>query len=127
MAVAQLTPSQAGTGASYLTDLLPGLLLTGLGVGLAFVAISVTAMSEVAHERAGLASGMLTTAHELGAAIGVAVFSAVALAGTGAADFASGYERGMLTAAACALALALVAAVTVPAARPGGSERVALH
>jgi len=127
MATAQLTLSRAGPGASYFTDLLPGLLLTGLGVGLAFVAISVTAMSEVGHQRAGLASGMLTTAHELGAAIGVAVFSAVALAGTGASDFASGYQRGMLTAAAVALALALVAAATVPATRPPSPQRVALH
>ena len=64
--------------ASYLTNMLPGFLLLGAGVGLVFVAVTVTAMADVGHEEAGLASGIMTTAHELGAALGVAVLAAVA-------------------------------------------------
>lgn len=52
---------------------MPGFLLFGFGVGLTFVAISVTAMSEIHPERAGLASGSMTTAHESGGALGVSI------------------------------------------------------
>ncbi|HEX9370608.1 MAG TPA: hypothetical protein VF897_06355, partial [Roseiflexaceae bacterium] len=76
---------------AQLQDLLPGFLILGLGVGLAFVAASVTAMAEIRHEQAGLASGLMTTAHELGAALGVAILSAIALSGP---DLAAGYGTG---------------------------------
>jgi Na+/melibiose symporter-like transporter len=71
----------AGTpaDATYAANLLPGLLLIGFGTRLTFVAVPVTAMSEIHEERAGLASGLMTTAHELGGAFGVSIFSAVAL------------------------------------------------
>jgi len=63
---------------SYQTDVLPGFALLGLGVGPMFVAISVAAMSDVPHEAAGMASGLLMTGHEIGAALGVAALTAVA-------------------------------------------------
>jgi hypothetical protein len=43
--------------ARYTTDVLPGFLLLGAGVGLVFVAVTVTAMADVRYEQAGLASG----------------------------------------------------------------------
>ena len=46
--------------------------LLGLGVGPMFVAISVAAMGDVRQEQSGLASGLLMTGHEIGAALGVA-------------------------------------------------------
>src|ERR671934_26693 len=67
MAGGSLLLAAAPDRASYLQDLLPGLLVLGLGVGLTFVAASVTAMAEVGHDQAGLASRLMTTAHELGA------------------------------------------------------------
>ena len=99
-----------------LADLLPGLLAIGFGVGLAFPAASVTAMSDVPHDEAGLISGVMSTAHELGAALGTAVLSAVASAG---ATFAA--------AAVAAAVLAVVALVAVPATRPVPGQRVAVH
>ena len=63
---------------SYLTDVLPGFALLGLGVGPMFVAISVAAMSDVPHEQSGMASGLLMTGHEIGAALGVAALTAIA-------------------------------------------------
>jgi EmrB/QacA subfamily drug resistance transporter len=118
----------AGAHASYATDLLPGFLLLGFGVGLTFIAISVTAMSEVPGERAGVASGLMSTAHELGGAFGVAIFATVALgAGTVGAAFVNGYGDGALTGALIAAALALVAMVAVPTFRPAAAHQVAMH
>lgn len=67
---------------SYLTDLLPGMLVTPLGAGAAFVAITITAMSGTNDEDAGLASGMLTTAQEVGNAVGLAVLVSFAVTRT---------------------------------------------
>jgi hypothetical protein len=117
--------------ARYAADLLPGFLLLGFGVGLTYVAISVTAMAEVQGERAGLASGLMTTAHEIGAAFGVAVFSAIALGAgveaAGGAGLVDGYADGSLAGALIAAVLALVAVVAVPAIRPAGAQRAAMH
>ena len=109
----------APDSAAYVTDLLPGYVLLGLGIGLVFVSVSVTAMADVDHERAGLASGLMTTAHEIGAALGVALFSAVAVDG--------GFGDGALLAASIAAVLALVALFAVPSYRPAAGHRVALH
>lgn len=113
--------------AAYGSDLLPGLLLLGAGVGLAFVAVSVTAMAEVRHEQAGLASGLMATAHELGAALGVAVLSAVAAGALAAGDPARGYGDGFLAAGLIAAALAVLALVALPAVRPAPGARAAMH
>jgi hypothetical protein len=70
----------------------------------------------------------MTTAHELGGAFGVAIFSTVALgAGTSGAAFVDGYGDAALTGALIAAALALVALVAVPAVRPAPAAQVALH
>ena len=118
-----LTGVSARSG--YLTGFLPGLLVVGMGTGLVFPATAVTAMSDIADDRAGLASGLMTTAHEIGAALGVAVFSAVAVAAGG--GIAAGYRHGFMVAAAVAAVLAVVAAVAVPAVRPAAGARVAVH
>jgi hypothetical protein len=57
----------------------PTFALIGLGVGLTFFAISITAISEIAPEQAGVASGLVTTGHELGGVFGVSIVSVVAL------------------------------------------------
>jgi len=118
-----LTGVSARSG--YLTGFLPGLLIVGMGTGLVFPATAVTAMSDIAEDRAGLASGLMTTAHEIGAALGVAVFSAVAV--TAGGGIAAGYRHGFMVAAAVAAGLAVVAAVAVPAVRPAAGDRVAVH
>jgi EmrB/QacA subfamily drug resistance transporter len=127
MAGGSLLLAAAPDRASYLQDLLPGFLVLGFGVGMTFVAAQVTAMSEIRHEQAGLASGLMTTAHELGAALGVAVLSAVALTGSGGGGFAAGYGDGFLVAAGAAAVLALGALVALPSVRPAPGTRVAMH
>jgi hypothetical protein len=115
--------------ASYPTDLLPGLLVLGLGTGLVFPAASITAMRDVAGGQVGRASGLTVTAHEVGAALGVAVFSAVAAAGdhtTAGGGFAAGYRHGIAVAAAIAAALAVGALGTVPPVRPAPGVKAAV-
>ncbi len=128
-AAGDLLLSAAPADAAYLTDLLPGFLLLGLGVGFAFVSISVSAMSDVGEDQAGVASGLITTAHDLGAAAGVSIFSAVAFGSgaAGGAGLATGYGQGTAAGAAIAAALALVAVIAVPRLRPAATQRVALH
>ena len=110
--------------ADYVTELLPGLAVLGLGMGLVFPTLSITAMHGVGHEGAGLASGLTSTAHELGAALGVAALAAIA---AGAAGPAAGFGAGALAAAVFAGALAVAASLTVPSVRPAPGQHVALH
>jgi fucose permease len=129
VAVGSAILAAAPDSAAYGSDLLPGYLVLGAGVGLVFVAVSVTAMADISHERAGLASGLMTTAHELGAALGVAVLSAVAAGAASAAgpSFAQGYENGFLVSAGIAAALAVFVAAAVPVVRPAPGASAGMH
>jgi EmrB/QacA subfamily drug resistance transporter len=124
MGVAAFLIAAAPDEASYRADLLPGFLVLGLGVGFVFPAASITTMSEVRDEGAGLASGLMTTGHEIGAALGVAVFSAVA---TAASTLAAGYGKGFFVMGLLALALAAAALVAMPGVRPTGEAPIAAH
>jgi EmrB/QacA subfamily drug resistance transporter len=77
-AAGALVLASIDTDPSYLTGVLPGFALLGLGVGPMFVAISVAAMSDVPQAQSGMASGLMMTGHENGAALGVAALTAVA-------------------------------------------------
>jgi MFS family permease len=122
--------TRAPSDPSYLTNLLPGYLALGFGIGMTFVAVSVTAMSEISAENAGLASGLMTTAHELGAAIGVAILGAItaaAIRNGGIAGLVDGYDTGFLIAASIAATVALVAAFALPSVRPRPGMAHGLH
>jgi hypothetical protein len=118
-------------GPGYLAGLLPGLLILGVGTGLAVPTASVTGTSDAASGQEGLASGLIMTGHEVGAAFGVAVFSAIAAAGSGpaliAGSFAVGYRHGFAAAAVAAAVLAAAALVTVPAIRPVPGSTPLMH
>ncbi len=75
MLIVSFLPSTADNAFSYLR-ILPGLLLIGVGMGICFPALNVGAMGAVAGPEVGLASGILNTARQLGAAIGVAILIA---------------------------------------------------
>ncbi len=64
---------------SYWSNLLPGYLLMGFGLPFAFIPVSIAALAGVSHQEAGLASGLINTAQQVGGAIGVAVASSVAI------------------------------------------------
>lgn len=122
--------STAPVDARFAADLLPGLLLIGLGVGLVFVAVSITAMAGIPAQHAGMASGFLMTGHEIGAALGVAVLAAVATAAgdlTTSIGAATGFSGGFLAAAGIAVGLAVVALLAMPAQRATGQARLHMH
>lgn len=119
--------AQVTSGSGFASDVLPGLVITGLGVGMVFVPVSVTAMAGIPPQHAGMASGFLMTGHEVGAALGVVVLSAVAnTAGSlsNAAGVVDGCPRGFLAAAGIAVLVAVFAYLRMPAVR---AERAALH
>jgi EmrB/QacA subfamily drug resistance transporter len=60
---------------SYVTDVLPVMLLLGIGVGSSFPALMTLAMADVAPQDAGLASGLVNTAAQVGGALGLAVLA----------------------------------------------------
>ena len=59
----------------YLTDVLPSTILLGVGVGTSFPALMTLAMSGATHSDAGLASGLVNTTVQVGAAVGLAVLA----------------------------------------------------
>jgi EmrB/QacA subfamily drug resistance transporter len=113
-------------GAGYLTGVLPGFLVLGAGVGPMFVAISVAAMGEVPHELSGLASGLMMTGHEIGAALGVATLTAVGGELTTRAGLIDGYGDSFLTVAAVLLVL-LVPTALVPRGDTTGHHAHGMH
>jgi EmrB/QacA subfamily drug resistance transporter len=70
--------TQVSLGGSYLTDLLPGFLLIGVGIGFSFVPISIAALAGVQPAEAGLASGLINTSQQIGGALGIAALSTIA-------------------------------------------------
>jgi EmrB/QacA subfamily drug resistance transporter len=67
---------------SYLVDLLPGMLLLGVGAGLVFPSLATLAMSSATADDSGLASGLLNTTAQVGGALGLAVLATLAASQT---------------------------------------------
>jgi EmrB/QacA subfamily drug resistance transporter len=106
-----------GMGVAAVVDgpvaMVAGISLAAAGTGAVFVVASATALGHVSPAEAGISSGIVSTFHEFGAALGAAVASsiaAVSLAGTDPA----GFSRGFATAAAVAAVAALVTLATAP-------------
>jgi MFS family permease len=70
--------TQVSVHGSYLGDLLPGFLLVAVGIGFAFVPISIAALAGVRPAEAGLASGLINTSQQIGGALGIALLSTIA-------------------------------------------------
>jgi EmrB/QacA subfamily drug resistance transporter len=94
---------------SYAADVLPGIVVAGLGLGVVLVAVAVAVLTGARDEETGMLSGLNTTGHEIGGALGVAVLVTIA-ASSGVAD-------AFLAAAALAIAGSLVALLVLPPAR----------
>jgi EmrB/QacA subfamily drug resistance transporter len=112
-----LLAAQAG-GTSYSAHVLPGFLLVGVGVGPMFVAIAVAAMGDVPAEKSGLASGLMMTGHEIGAALGVAALTAVAGDLATPAGLVDGYGRAFAAAAGVLAVLFALTLLAVPGGKP---------
>ena len=112
-----LLAASAG-GGSYAADVLPGFLLVGAGVGPMFVAIAIAAMSRVPEEKSGLASGLMMTGHEIGAALGVAGLTAVAGDLATRSGLVAGYANAFHASVAALAGLLLLTLLTVPNDKP---------
>jgi EmrB/QacA subfamily drug resistance transporter len=117
---------QAPADGSYYVDVLPAMIVIGLGAGFSFVSITTAALASVGDEAAGLASGLLSTSVQLGGALGVAALVALAsersadLIGSGSAPLAAqvgGLQLAFLVAAGVALVASLVAGLALPRRR----------
>jgi EmrB/QacA subfamily drug resistance transporter len=71
--------TQVSAGGSYVDDMLLGLLVYGAGIGPVFVTSTVAALAGVAEHESGLAAGLSNTAFQIGAALGVAIVTTVAV------------------------------------------------
>src|SRR6185437_6070704 len=71
--------TQIPVHASFASDLLPGYLLIGFALPFTFIPVSIAALAGVEADEAGLVSGLINTAQQVGGAIGVAVTSSVLL------------------------------------------------
>ncbi len=107
-------------GGGYAADVLPGGVLSCLGLGLALIPSTITAVSGVPGSQSGLASGLLNSSRLIGGALGLAVLSTIAASRThadvhaGAASLSaltSGFQLAFGVGAAISLAGALLAAV----------------
>jgi EmrB/QacA subfamily drug resistance transporter len=63
---------------SYVSDILPGLVVASVGLGGVFVGATTNANAGISEDKAGLAAGLLNTGTQLGGALGLAIFSALA-------------------------------------------------
>jgi len=80
--VGMLLLTQLEPASSYLSDILPALMVLSLGMGLVFVPISATALFGVGNHDAGVASAVLNTAQQIGGALGTALLNTVAVTAT---------------------------------------------
>jgi len=108
---------------SFLVHVLPGMLLLGIGTGLALNPVLLAAMSDVGPDESGLASGVVNTAFMMGGAVGLAILVSVAGAITGglladgtvvAEALNGGYQLAFLLGALCAAIGAMLGGLLRP-------------
>jgi EmrB/QacA subfamily drug resistance transporter len=109
--------ARAPVDGTLMTDVLPGMLLLGLGAGMAFNPVLMAAMSEVGPEDSGLASGVVNTSFMMGGSLGLACLASLAASGTAsvlaegvgqAAALAAGYRVAFLVGALFAALAAII-------------------
>ena len=127
--------TRAPVGGHFLVDVLPSMLLLGFGAGIAFNPVLLAAMSDVAPQESGLASGVVNTAFMMGGALGLAILASIAtsrtdaLRGSGHSPLASlvgGYHVAFLVGAIFAVGAASIGAallrVKQEARAPAGAQ-----
>ena len=119
-AVGMFLLSRVPTNGSYLGNVLPGMLVAGLGLGVAVVTVSVAILTGSRSEEAGMLSGLNSTGHEIGGTLGIAIFSTIAAGASGAIlgpHAATGIGHAFLVATLVATLGSLVAIAVLPRAK----------
>ena len=116
MALGLLLFARAPVEEIFLVDVLPGMLVLGVGAAFAFMAVILASTVGVPESEAGLASGLVNTSQQIGGALGLAILASLA-AYTGSATDAqspaalnSGYHLAFLASALCLIVGAILAA-----------------
>ena len=118
---------------SYVSDVLPGMLVLSLGFGPVFVGVTTAANAGVPADKAGLAAALLNASQQLGGALGLAIFSALATSRTHdllaahtppAEALTSGFQRALMAGSIFILASAVIAlrATNTRGEAPEGNE-----
>jgi EmrB/QacA subfamily drug resistance transporter len=128
---------RAPVGGSFVMDVLPSMILLGIGAGMAFNPVLLAAMGDVAPEEAGLASGLVNTAFMMGGALGLAILASIAASRTKtllaqgqsqAAALTGGYHLAFIVGALFAVVAAVLGATLLriksPVAAHGGEEHI---
>jgi hypothetical protein len=118
MATGLLLFGRAPIGGSFPVDVLPGMIVLGVGASFAFMAIILASTAGIPQEEAGLASGLVNTSQQMGGALGLAALAAVAAytteiigAGSGVASLNAGYHAAFLAGVGCVGLGAIIATV----------------
>lgn len=131
---------------TYWQDVAPGMLVFALGLGATFVSITIAATSGVSKQESGLSSGLLTTAQQIGGAIGLAILTGVVTSSTTnyiksnlssamtkpspeLIDAASvhGIQRGLLLASTFGLLASLIALLIIKPVKLDSSKKAPVH
>jgi len=111
------------TGGSFAADVLGPSLLAAFGLGLAFVPVTIAAVSGTSSQEAGLASGLINTSQQVGGALGLAILATIANSRTqslfhagvhsSAVTLTKGFDRAFLVGAGFAIAGAILAGLLI--------------
>jgi EmrB/QacA subfamily drug resistance transporter len=118
-AVGMFLLSRVGAHGSYVADVLPGMLIAGVALGVATVSVSLAILTGTREGENGMISGLNSTGHEIGGTLGIAIFSTIA-AGGGAIlgpQAASGIGDAFLIAALVASLASVMALAILPRAQ----------
>jgi EmrB/QacA subfamily drug resistance transporter len=120
----------------YAADVLPGMLVAGLGLGIALVSVALSVLTGAADDEAGMLSGLNTTGHEIGGSLGVAVLVTIATgaigAGASTGALADGIGDAFLVSGIIAGVAGVIALFVLPSAasflpKLRVAPRVAIH
>ena len=123
--------ARAPVDGTFVVDVLPSMILLGVGAGMAFNPVLLAAMSDVEPKDAGLASGLVNTSFMMGGALGLAVLASIAASRThtlrlgGASELSAltgGYHVAFLVGAAFAAAAAVIGGTRLRAAEHPAGE-----
>ena len=129
--------ARAPVDGTFVVDVLPAMILLGLGAGMAFNPVLLAAMNDVEPQDAGLASGVVNTSFMMGGALGLAVLASLAASRTdtllaaGESELAAltgGYHLAFLVGALFAVTAAVLGAVLLrPRPAPSGHAEPGLE
>jgi MFS family permease len=124
--------ARAPVGGHFVTDVLPSMILLGVGAGMAFNPVLLAAMNDVPQHESGLASGIVNTSFMMGGALGLAVLASVAAARTKALTVSShtslqalagGYHAAFIVGSIFAALAAVIGVTLLVIKRPQHAPR----